>query len=342
MVDYIKQKNKYYKITNNKKKIEISKDKYLSCISKKFKNIILPEPKVKNNIIINIAFPSINRPEMIESNLKSLIKYLKGVDFEKSNIFMNMDPVPKIYDINKSEQIVKKYIPNLKINYSKKPSYPNAFIWTLKQCCVNKVNSNLLLFLPDDWEFINYININDVFKKLEQNPDIQAISLNNDWEHGFTFDNTINKHNENEKSAFRGTPGFFKIDFLSKYIDDLEPIPCPIEKSLNGIFIKKNNVDKKKIKLSMWLSNEQLYYCKDTGCKWRDSLNIPGDMVHKSGQYKMCSICSNLKFNYKCMNKCNGNNCEFNNYICSEKCFKIHLEYFHKDTIDDYYLKKIY
>ena len=92
----------------------------------------------------------------------------------------------------------------------------------------------------------------------------------------------------------------------------------------------------------MWLSNEQLYYCKDTGCKWRDSLNIPGDMVHKSGQYKMCSICSNLKFNYKCMNKCNGNNCEFNNYICSEKCFKIHLEYFHKDTIDDYYLKKIY
>lgn len=25
------------------------------------------------------AFPSINRPEMIESNLKSLIKYLKGV-----------------------------------------------------------------------------------------------------------------------------------------------------------------------------------------------------------------------------------------------------------------------
>ena len=76
MVEYVKQKNKYYKISKDKKKIEISKDKYFSCISKKFQNIILPELKVKNNVIINIAFPSINRPKMIEENIKSLFKYL--------------------------------------------------------------------------------------------------------------------------------------------------------------------------------------------------------------------------------------------------------------------------
>ena len=341
MVEYFKEKNKYYKISKDKKKIEIPKDKYLSCISKKYKNIILPKPDVKDDVIINIAFPSVNRPEMIESNIKSLVRYLKGVNFEKSNIFMNMDPVPKIFDINRSEQIVKKYIPNLKINYSKNPSYPNAFIWTLKQCCDNKVKSNLLLFLPDDWEFVNYININDVLKKLEQNPDIKAVSLNNDWEHGFTFNDTINKHIENKKSGFRGTPGFFKIDFLSEYIDILEPVPCPIEKSLNSIFIKKYNEDISKLKLSMWLSNQQLYYCIDTGVKWRESQKIPHNLVHLCGKYKLCSICGNVNFNYLCFNKKINIECEFNSYICSKKCYETHLEYFHKDDSENFYLKEI-
>ena len=130
------------------------------------------------------------------------------------------------------------------------------------------------------------------------------------------------------------------ISFKGKYIDILEPVPCPIEKSLNSIFIKKYNEDISKFKLSMWLSNQQLYYCIDTGVKWRDSLNIPGDMIHISGKYKLCSICGNKNFNYLCFNKKTNIQCEFNSYICSKKCYETHLEYFHKDNYDNYYFFK--
>ena len=331
MVEYVKQKNKYYKISKDKKKIEISKDKYFSCISKKFQNIILPELKVKNNVIINIAFPSINRPKMIEENIKSLFKYLKGVDFENSKIFMNMDPVPIIFNIEESEKLVKKYIPNVVINYSKKPSYPKAYLWTLNQCCINHVESNLFLFLPDDWEFINYININDVIEKFKNNTDIKSISINNDWEFGITsFGNNINKHKKNEKDLFRSTPSFFLINYFQSIYDKIEAIPCPIEGSLNNYCRNINQY-----KLSMWLSNEQVYYCKDRGNEWKKNNKIPGDMIHKNGKYKLCSICGNVDWKFYCKNL---NDSEFNNLFCSKECFEKYLNYFNFDNKKDFIL----
>jgi hypothetical protein len=335
MVNYIKDKNDYYKIDNSGKKTKITKDKYINCISKKFQNIILPEPKVENNVIINIAFPSINRPKIIEENIKSLVKYLKGVDFKNSKIYVNMDPVPIIFNIEESEKLVKKYIPNVVINYSKKPSYPKAYLWTLNQCCINHVESNLFLFLPDDWEFINYININDVIEKFKNNTDIKSISINNDWEFGITsFGNNINKHKKNEKDLFRSTPAFYLIDYFQSVYDKIEAIPCPIEGSLNN-YCKKIN----QCKISMWLSNEQLYYCIDKGEEWKKSNNIPGDMIHKCGKYKLCSICGKVNYNFICK-KNNGEDCEYNNYICSYKCYDKHLEYFHPKNKINFKLEK--
>lgn len=336
MVEYICEKNKYYKIDSSGKKIKISKEKYLTCITKKYKNIIVSEPNIENKLIINIAFPSINRPKIIEENIKSLVKYLKGVDFENSKIFMNMDPVPIVSNIEESEKLVKKYIPNIVINYSKKPSYPKAYLWTLKQCCLNKVESNLLLFLPDDWEFVNYININDVIDKFKNNSDIKSISINNDWEFGISnLGININKHKKNEKNLFRSTPSFYLIDFFESVYNKIEPIPCPIEGSLNKYFMEKNQLE-----LSMWLSNEQIYFCKDKGIEWRNNNNIPGEMIHKNGKYKLCSICGSINWNFLCK-KNNLENCEFNNYICSNKCFEMHLEYFHSKEKKNYKLVEI-
>ena len=44
---------------------------------------------------INLAFPAINRPTLVEKTLISICKHLKGVDFQKSTIFVNVIITPQ-------------------------------------------------------------------------------------------------------------------------------------------------------------------------------------------------------------------------------------------------------
>ena len=285
---------------------------------------------------ICIALPCINRPNIVELCISTLVKHLKDVDFNKSSIFINIDPVPIYNNRDNIEKIIKKYIGNVYANYTSKPSYPKAYIHVLREASNNNNNNknNIVLFCPDDWKFVKDFSIKNVIKRLDINSGVKSVAINNNWEHGNFFGNSKGKHKSNERGCFRSTPAFYDLSFVKSFIDNIEAIPCPLEKSLNKKYLNKNN------SYSLWLSDKYEYFCEDTGIKWREENNIYHSMIHKCGRYKLCLYCGNVKWKYICCNK-NGEKCKDCDVICSKKCWDTHCDLFHKENKDQYQLLDI-
>ena len=55
---------------------------------------------------IEICVPAINRPKLIEQMISSFCNHIKGIDFSKSTIYLNVDPVPIIYGREKVIEVV--------------------------------------------------------------------------------------------------------------------------------------------------------------------------------------------------------------------------------------------
>lgn len=274
--------------------------------------------------------PAVVRPEMVEENLSALVKHLKGIDFKKSTLYLNIDPVPIIYGRKEIENIAKKYIGNVYTNYPIKGHYPTAFIWLLNQ--IKMDDNGFFLWICDDWKLIKDVHIDDVKKRFKLFSGVKSVSVNNSWEHGHDFGNTLNKHPTLERGSWRGEVSFFDIKLIQDNVKKLKPIPCPIEGELSRVAFNKNN------SFSLWLTDKHEYYCKDLGGDWKLNQKISSTMFHKCGRYKICNICGNQKWRYLCYNK-NGEKCKFCDVLCSKECWVKHCKEFHDENINDFVLK---
>jgi hypothetical protein len=280
-------------------------------------------------MIVDILLIAINRPKILEITLSSFTSKIKGIDFKNSTIYMHVDPVPCFKNYEKLEEIAKKYIGNVVVKYSMSASQPNAVYWMFQQCA--KMTCDLFFLLPDDWEFIKEVNIDDVIKRFNINKGVKSVALNNDWEHGLTFGNSRGKHQPLERGKFRGTPAFFKVDLIKNNLNKLKPVWGELL-NLGAVAFNKNT------SYSLWLSDEWKYYCRDIGATWKNENKIPGSMMNKcGGKYKMCIYCGNLKWRYTCQDL-SGNKCKNCHVLCSEKCWEDHCNMYHKEDKEKYKL----
>lgn len=269
---------------------------------------------------INLAFPAINRPTLVEKTLISICKHLKGVDFEKSTIFVNVDPVPIIYGREKVIEICKKYFGNIVFNMPNKPHISVAFKWLLKNA--SQKNDNIIFFCNDDWEFIKDIEINKVIKRLSKYNNINQISINNDWTH---MKKKKNKYKEDQFDMYHGTPSFFDNKFIKDVIDDLDEYDIGHG---GGAEIIEPQMTDKYGKGSIWYSNKNIYYCKDLGLEWKKNYGIPGPMLYECQKYKLCIYCGSLEYKYKC-SICDKS---VQAVLCNKDCFKKHCMLFHNEN----------
>jgi len=98
-----------------------------------------------------------NRPELLEKTYKSFTNNLLGINFKKSTLYINVDPVPIKKNIENIENICKKYFGNVIINYANTPNFAEAVIW-----CFSKVKGNIFFHLEDDWLLNKKVNIIDI------------------------------------------------------------------------------------------------------------------------------------------------------------------------------------
>lgn len=266
---------------------------------------------------IEIAMPAINRPFLVEKTLKSLCQHLKGVNFEKSTIYVNVDPVPIIYNRERVIEVCNKYIGNVVSNIVNKPNWGVSFKW-----CLSQPKNDIFMFCNDDWEFVRDFHIDDIIKRLNLHKDVKQIALNNNWTHKGPNNPSFFKQTDivnDKRFMMRGTPSFFDNTFLKSIINQLDPYQtgCIIETQMTQKFGN----------LSIFFTNENLYYCEDLGEEWKKQYGIPPPMVHECSNYKLCIYCGGLEYKYKC-SLCGKNEASV---VCNEECFNKHCLIFHNE-----------
>lgn len=99
-----------------------------------------------------------NRPEILERTYKSFTTNLKGVNFKKSILYINIDPAPNNNNIINVEKVAKKYFGKVIANYPEKPNFASAIIW-----CFSQVKGVIFFHLEDDWLLNKKINLETMY-----------------------------------------------------------------------------------------------------------------------------------------------------------------------------------
>ena len=104
-----------------------------------------------------------NRPAILNRTYNSFTTNMKGIDFKKSILYINVDPTPNSINITKVGQIAKKYFGSVIIHYPPKPNFAKAVIW-----CFSQVKNKYFFHLEDDWLLLKYVNMNSIINRMEE------------------------------------------------------------------------------------------------------------------------------------------------------------------------------
>jgi len=109
-------------------------------------------------IALDITTTACNRIDIIEKTYKSFTENLTGVDWNKSTLYINIDPVPYNYDIEKDRDAIvemcHKYFGYVVANRPIQPNFTRAYNWIWSHA-----TKDIILNLEDDWELIKQIDI---------------------------------------------------------------------------------------------------------------------------------------------------------------------------------------
>jgi hypothetical protein len=149
-----------------------------------------------SKIVLEFTTTACNRPSVLNSTYSSYSKNLKGVDFEKSRLYLNVDPSPDSTDIDKVEEVAKRYFGEVIVNYPTTSNFSAAAFW-----CFSQVKGDMFFHLEDDWHLTREVDIHRMISKLG-NSNLQCI---------------LNKKRTPATSRERGEPSFVPSLISTRY-----------------------------------------------------------------------------------------------------------------------------
>ena len=102
-----------------------------------------------------------NRPELLDKTYESFVNKLQGVDYDKSTLYINIDPTPNLKAIWKVVKVAKKYFGNVIYNIPPRANFTKALLW-----CFNQPKGKYFFHLEDDWELRREIHIQQILRKM--------------------------------------------------------------------------------------------------------------------------------------------------------------------------------
>jgi hypothetical protein len=111
-----------------------------------------------------------NRPELLFQTYKSYTSKLKGIDFNKSTLYINIDPSPNNENINKVINVCQKFFGKVITRIPEKPNFTFAVWWLF-----NQPKGKYFFHLEDDWVLMEEIHIKDMIKRMEKKNSLQLI-----------------------------------------------------------------------------------------------------------------------------------------------------------------------
>lgn len=227
---------------------------------------------------------AVNRPKLLEITYSTLQKHLKGVNFEKSTLYIHIDKTPIADNVVKVEEVARKYFNNVVVKYTDKdklPRYSRSFKWAMTQ-----PNGKYFFYIEDDWKFMRDFHIDEFLKYM--NNDVKFVSINNNWTHYSpnqpSFAISPNNSSFVPKKIVCTTPSFYNNSFIKQILPEINEIGENAECQMRKI-VPKYNVGIE------WLSITNHCYCEDLGEQWKRTINIGGSDIHTFCYYNLCENC---------------------------------------------------
>ena len=123
-------------------------------------------------MILDFTTTAVSRPEIVNRTYKTFSRKLKGVEFDKCTLYINIDPLPVKADRNEVVEVAKKYFGKVVPNMPSTPNFTAAYNWIW-----NNATSDYIFNLEDDWELNQDVNINDMMKFFSDSPSLYQVVL---------------------------------------------------------------------------------------------------------------------------------------------------------------------
>ncbi len=104
-----------------------------------------------------------NRPEIIDTTYSSFCKNLRGVEFDQSTLYINIDPLPNSTNVDKVIDVCKKYFGNVVSNIPDNPNFSAAINWAWSH-----PTDEFIFHLEDDWVLLNPVHVDSMVAKFSK------------------------------------------------------------------------------------------------------------------------------------------------------------------------------
>ncbi len=122
-------------------------------------------------MIIDVTTTAMNRPEVHDLTFSSFTTFLKGVEWEESTLYINIDPIP---DGDRMEvvRVAQKYFGNVIYHMPDTANYTSAYNWVWSHA-----KTKYILNLEDDWRLKREVHINTLLKYFDIMPSLYEVVL---------------------------------------------------------------------------------------------------------------------------------------------------------------------
>jgi len=121
---------------------------------------------------LDITTPAMARPDIVNRTLESFSKNLKGIDFKKCRLIINVDPLPENVKRKEVIKVANKYFGEVIYNFPEKANFSAACNWIWSQA-----TSTCILHLEDDWILKEPVNIKEILRYFEEHKNLQVVQL---------------------------------------------------------------------------------------------------------------------------------------------------------------------
>jgi len=101
------------------------------------------------------------RPKILETTYASFTSKLLGINFKKSTLYLNIDPIPINNDPQLVVKVAKKFFGNVVVNIPKEPNFCQAVRW-----CWCQPKGYSFFHLEDDWTLDAKLSMDLIKKRL--------------------------------------------------------------------------------------------------------------------------------------------------------------------------------
>ena len=121
---------------------------------------------------LTVTTTATNRPDILAATYESFTSRMRGVDFSKSTLYLNVDPLPISSGRKAAIKVARRFFGNVVHRLPKKANFTSAVNWLWSQ-----PSDEFIFHLEDDWELLENISINTLLGIFKSNPILYQVAL---------------------------------------------------------------------------------------------------------------------------------------------------------------------